>query len=65
MDCAGLFPAHREEDLDMMQMTNMNCGPLMMALGGFSWLVGLSLVGSLTVLVWVVIGRLRRTPPAV
>jgi hypothetical protein len=48
----------------MMQMMDMSCGPLM-ALGGISWLIGLGLVGSLTVLVWVVIGRLRRTPAAV
>ena len=49
----------------MMHMTDMNCGPLMLVLGGVSWLVGLGLAGSLTALVWVVIGRLRRTPAAV
>ena len=48
----------------MMHMTDMNCGPLMMVLGGIGWLFGLGLIGSLTVLVWVVIGRLRRTPAA-
>ena len=44
----------------MMHMMDMSCGPLMAVVGGISWLIGL--VGSLTVLVWVVIGRLRRTP---
>jgi hypothetical protein len=34
----------------------------MMALMGVGWLLGLGLVGSLIVLVWTVIGRLRRTP---
>jgi hypothetical protein len=49
----------------MMQMMDMGCGPFMAIPGGLSWLLGLGLVGSLTVLVWVVIGRLRRTPGAV
>jgi len=48
----------------MMQMMDMSCGLLMTVLGGIGWLIGLGLVGSLTVLVWVVIGRLRRTPVA-
>jgi hypothetical protein len=48
----------------MMHMMDMSCGPLMAVLGGISWLIGLGLVGSLTVLVWVVIRRLRRTPVA-
>jgi len=51
-----------KEDQDMMHMMDMSCGPLMAVVGGISWLIGLGLVGSLTVLVWVVIGRLRRTP---
>ena len=46
----------------MMQMMDMNCGPLMMVVMGVGWLFSLGLVGSLIVLVWVVIGRLRRTP---
>jgi nitrate reductase NapE component len=49
----------------MMQMMNMGCGPFMAIAVGLVWLLGLALVGSLTVLVWVVIGRLRRTPGAV
>ena len=46
----------------MMQMMNETCGPLMIALMGVGWLLGLGLVGSLIVLVWTVIGHLRRTP---
>jgi len=46
----------------MMQMMNETCGPLMMAVMGLSWLLGLGLVVSLIVLVWAAIGRLRRTP---
>jgi len=45
----------------MMHMMDGNCGPLMMVLGGLTWLLGLGLVGSLIALVWVAIGRLRRT----
>ncbi|MEX2222896.1 MAG: hypothetical protein WEG40_13975 [Candidatus Rokuibacteriota bacterium] len=62
--CSPATRMAEKEDRDMMQMTDMNCGPLMMVMGGLSWLLGLGLVGSLTVLVWVVIGRLRRTPTA-
>ena len=46
----------------MMQMMNESCGPLMMVLMGLGWLLGLGLVGSLIVLTWTVVGRLRRTP---
>ena len=46
----------------MMHMMNESCGPLMIALMGVGWLLGLGLVGSLIVLVWTAIGRLRRTP---
>jgi hypothetical protein len=49
----------------MMQMMDMGCGPFMAIAVGLGWLLGIGLVGSLTVLVWVVIGRLRRTPEAV
>lgn len=48
----------------MVNMMDMSCGPLMAVLGGLSWLFGLGLVGSLTLLTWVVIGRLRTTPTA-
>lgn len=44
----------------MMHMMNETCGPLMMAVMGLSWLLGLALVVSLIVLVWAAIGRLRR-----
>jgi hypothetical protein len=37
-------------------------GPLMMVAMGLGWLLSLGLVGSLIVLVWLVIGRLRRPP---
>ena len=46
----------------MLQMMNEACGPLMTAVMGLSWLFGLGLVVSLIVLVWTVVGRLRRTP---
>ena len=50
----------------MMHMMTESCGPLMIALMGVGWLLGLGLglglVGSLIVLVWTAIGRLRRTP---
>ena len=49
------------EVLDMSQMMN-GCGPGMMLIGGLSMLLGLALLASLIVLVWVVIGRLRREP---
>jgi hypothetical protein len=46
----------------MMQM----CGPGMMIAGILAAILGLGLLGSLIVLVWVVIARLRRDsqPPA-
>lgn len=37
-----------------------NCGAGMMVVGGIAALLGLGLLASLIVLVWVVIGRLRR-----
>jgi hypothetical protein len=43
---------------DMMMMDS--CGALMMIAGGIAALLGLGLLGSLIVLVWVAIGRLRR-----
>jgi len=46
----------------MMHMMTESCGPLMTAMMGLGWLLGLGLVGSLIVLVWTVVGRLRRTP---
>jgi len=49
----------------MMPMMNESCGPLMTALMGLGWLLGLGLVGSLIVLVWTVVGRLRRPPATV
>ena len=42
-----------------MMMSSM-CGTGMMIIGGLAALLGLGLLGSLIVLVWVVIGRLRR-----
>ena len=45
-----------------MDMMNMNCGSLMMVAMGLGWLFSLGLVGSLIVLIWVVIRRVRRTP---
>jgi hypothetical protein len=38
------------------------CGPGMMLIGGVGMLLGLTMLASLIVLVWVVIGRLRREP---
>ncbi len=38
------------------------CGLGMMLIGGVGMLLGLTLLASLIVLVWVVIGRLRREP---
>jgi len=46
----------------MMYLMNESCGPLMIALMGLAWLLGLGLVGSLIVLAWTAVGRLRRTP---
>ena len=45
----------------MMHMDG-GCGPVMMVFGAVSWLLGLGLIGSLIVLTWVAIGRLRRAP---
>lgn len=45
----------------MMHMMNESCGPLMTVTMGLGWVLGLGLVGSLIVLVWAAIGRLRRT----
>jgi hypothetical protein len=42
-----------------MMMSSM-CGTGMMIFGSFAALLGLGLLASLIVLVWVVIGRLRR-----
>ena len=39
-----------------------SCGVGMMAVVGLAGLLGLGLLASLIVLVWVVIGRLRREP---
>lgn len=44
----------------MMHMMDGSCGPLMMIIGGLSWLLGLGLVVSLIVFVWTAIGWLRR-----
>jgi hypothetical protein len=41
-------------------MMSSMCGAGMMIFGGLAALLGLGLLGSLSVLVWVVIGRLRR-----
>jgi len=49
----------------MMHMMNESCGPLMTVMMGLGWLLGLGLVGSVIVLVWAAIGRLRRTPAQV
>ncbi len=46
----------------MSHMMMNGCGVAMMLLGGLGMLLGLGLVASLIVLVWVVIGRLRREP---
>jgi hypothetical protein len=45
-----------------MHMMMNGCGPGMMLIGGLGMLLGLTLLASLMVLVWVVIGRLRREP---
>jgi hypothetical protein len=44
-----------------MMMSSM-CGAGMMIFGGLAALLGLGLLASLIVLVWVLIGRLRRDP---
>lgn len=41
-------------------MMSSTCGTGMMIVGGLAALLGLGLLASLIVLVWVVIGRLRR-----
>jgi ABC-type branched-subunit amino acid transport system permease subunit len=46
----------------MSHMMTNGCGVAMMLLGGLGMLLGLALVASLIVLIWVVIGRLRREP---
>lgn len=46
----------------MMQMMDGSCGPFMAVVMGLAGLLGLGLVGSLIVLVWVMIGRLRKMP---
>ncbi len=46
--------------MDMM----MSCGIGMMVFGVIAMLLGLALLASLIVLVWVAIGRLRRDGPA-
>ena len=48
----------------MSHMMMNGCGVGMMLVGGLGVLFGLALVASLIVLVWVVIGRLRREPLA-
>ena len=50
-----------KEDQGMMHMMDGSCGPMMAVIAGLGGLLSLGLVGSLTVLIWVVIGRLRRT----
>ena len=42
----------------------MNCGAGMMIFGAIALVLGLVLLASLIVLVWVAIGRLRRDGPA-
>ena len=49
----------------MMQMMDGSCGPFMAVIMGLAGLLGLGLVGSLIVLVWVLIGRLRKPPGSV
>ena len=46
----------------MSHMMMNGCGVGMMLVGGLGVLLGLTLLVSLIVLVWVVIGRLRREP---
>jgi hypothetical protein len=43
-----------------MMMSPTMCGTGMMVFGGLAALLGLGLLASLIVLVWVLIGRLRR-----
>jgi hypothetical protein len=46
----------------MSHMMVNGCGVTMMLLGGLGMPLGLALVASLIVLIWVVIGRPRREP---
>ena len=45
----------------MMHMVDGSGGPVTAVIAGLGGLLSLGLVGSLIVLTWVVIGRLRRT----
>lgn len=49
-----------KEDRRVMHMMDGSCGVVMAVIAGLGGLLGLGLVGSLIVLIWVVIGRLRR-----
>lgn len=53
-------PAANAQEEGHMMMNG--CGLGMMLIGGVGMLLGLTLLASLIVLVWVVIGRLRREP---
>lgn len=53
-------PAANAQEEGYMMMNG--CGPGMMLIGGVGILLGLTLLASLIVLVWAVIGRLRREP---
>ena len=46
----------------MMHKMDGSCGPVMTLIGGLTMLVSLGLAGSLIVLTWVAIGRLRSKP---
>ena len=46
----------------MVHVMDGSCEQVVTVIGGLGGLVSLGLVGSLIVLTWVVIGRLRRTP---
>ena len=48
----------------MSHMMMSDCGVGMMVVGWLGGLLSLTFLGSVTVLVWVVIGRLRREPMA-
>jgi hypothetical protein len=43
----------------MMSIMDGSCGPVMTVIAGLGGLLGLGLLGSLIVLAWVVVGRLR------
>ncbi len=47
-----------------MMDTSTSCGPMMMLIMGLGSLLALALIVSLIALIWVVIGRLRRSPGA-